>query len=294
LIHFLHSITCGRHRDVVRNRWSPDTLGYEMLVFAQFSDTHLDGSSGRTSRAIAVMEYLNALTMPLDAIVVTGDIADHGLPAEYEQARAIFSSSRHPVFPCPGNHDARAAYRAALLGEDGDPTILDEDGGSPVNRVHHTAGALFALCDSTVPGRDDGYLADETISWLDGVLAERPGVPSFLCFHHPPVPLHSPYPDSVRLFGEDRVGRLVNDHPQVAAILCGHAHTPAATTFAGRPLLVAPGVVSTLVLPWEHGEIADEQAPVAVAFHILDEQQRLTTHYRVVTSGGSNGEVQGT
>lgn len=263
--------------------WSPDTLGFEMLIFAQFSDTHLDAGTARANRAAAVMAYLNSLSMPLDAIVVTGDIADHGLPAEYEQAREIFSSSPYPVFPCPGNHDARAAYRMTLLGEDG-AGLPGRDGGGPVNRVHHAAGALFALCDSTIPGRADGYLADETISWLDEVLAGHPEVPAFLCFHHPPVALHSPYVDSIRQFGADRLGRLVDDHPQVAAFLCGHAHTPAATTFAGRPLLVAPGVVSTLVLPWEHGGIVAEQAPVAVAFHILDEQRRLTTHYRVVPS----------
>ena len=249
-----------------------------MIVFAQFSDTHLDGRKGRAERAAAVVAYLNGLSMPLDAVVVTGDIADHGLPAEYEQARTILSASRHPVFPCPGNHDTRALYREILLGENG-----GADAGVPVNRVRHTAGALFALCDSTIPGRDDGYRADETISWLDRVLAERPDVTSFLCFHHPPAPLHVPYVDSIRQFGEHRLAALVARHPQVVAILCGHAHTPAATTFAGRPLLVAPAVVSTVTLPWEHGDIADEQAPAAVAFHILDDQQCLTTHYRVVT-----------
>jgi 3',5'-cyclic-AMP phosphodiesterase len=248
-----------------------------MIVFAQFSDTHLDGSTSRAGRAAAVMAYLNDLTMPLDAIIVTGDIADHGLPAEYEQARTILSSSRYPVFPCPGNHDIRAAYRRVLLGERG-----AADAESPVNRVHRTAGALFALCDSTVPGRDDGYLADETISWLDGVLAEHPGVASFLCFHHPPAQLHSPYVDTIRQFGEQRLAGLMAGHPQIVAILCGHAHTPAATTFAGRPLLVAPAVASTLVLPWEHGGNVDEQAPAAIAFHILDDEQRLTTHYRAV------------
>src|SRR5581483_10353735 len=154
---------------------------------------------------------------------------------EYEQARTIFASSRHPLFPCPGNHDARAAYRTALLGEDA-ASLLDQDGGDPVKRVHKVAGALFALCDSTIPGRDDGYLADETLSCLDAVLAAHPGVPAFLCIHHPPVLLHCPYVDSIRLFGEDRAARLVDDHPQIAAFLCGHAHTPAATTFAGRPV----------------------------------------------------------
>ena len=250
-----------------------------MLVFAQFSDTHLNGRQDRARRAAAAVAYLNGLDVALDAVLVTGDIADHGLPAEYEQARAIWSSSRHPVLTCPGNHDARAAYRQVLLGETG-----AGDAGAPVNRVHRTAAAVFALCDSTIPGRDDGRLADETVRWLDRVLAEQPDVPAFLCFHHPPVPLHS-HTDDIRQFGAGRLAALLAGHPQVAAILCGHAHIPAVTTFAGRPLLVAPGIASTLALPWERSDAADEQAPVMIALHALDDQRRLTTHYRVVTSG---------
>ncbi|MEU6037716.1 hypothetical protein ABZ801_20125 [Actinomadura sp. NPDC047616] len=159
----------------------------------------------------------------------------------------------------------------------------DEAGGdAPVNQIHRTEGAVFALCDSTVPGRDDGRLADETLAWLDAALAEDAGTPAFVCFHHPPVRLGSPYVDGIRQFGERRLAAVLARHPQVVAVLCGHAHTPASTVFAGRPLLVAPGVVSTLVLPWEHGDsVVDHQAPPAVAFHLFD-GQRLTTHYRVV------------
>jgi hypothetical protein len=71
------------------------------------------------------------------------------------------------------------------------------------------------------------------------------------------------------------------------AVLCGHAHTAAATTFAGRPLLVAPGVVSTIRLPGQDGPVADHEAPPGVAFHTLDDERRLTTHYRPVTGGSS-------
>lgn len=252
-----------------------------MPVIAHLSDTHLDTSEPRARRAAAVMAYLNGLAKPVDAIVVTGDIADNGLAAEYEQARAILASPWCPVFCCPGNHDDRAAYRRVLLGADGDGDGAD----SPVNRMHRAAGVLFLLCDSTLPGRNEGLLADETLAWLDGVLSEHPGVPSFLCFHHPPVPLHSPVVDAIRQSGEHRLASLLARQPQVAAILCGHAHTPAATTFAGRPLLVGPGVFSTLNLPWQHGGIADEQAPLTVAFHILDGGHRVTTHIRVVPVG---------
>ncbi|MGH3763092.1 phosphodiesterase [Actinophytocola sp.] len=241
-------------------------------MFAQLSDTHLDGGERNAERAARVMDYLNTLPRAIDAVLVTGDIADHGEPAEYEQARKILSSP-YPVLTCPGNHDVRGPYREVLLDQAG--------GDAPINQVHEVAGAVFALCDSTIPGRPDGLLADETLAWLDEVLTAEPEAPAFICFHHPPVLLHQPMIDGIRQRGEQRLAELVARHPQVVAILCGHAHTPAATTFAGRPLLVAPGVVATLRLPWENDDL-DYELPPALACHILDDDLRLTTHYRVV------------
>lgn len=246
-----------------------------MIVLAHLSDTHFDGSERNAERAARVLAYLNELPGPIDAVLVTGDIADHGLPAEYEEARKVLSSPHRMLF-CPGNHDVRRPYREVLLGVSG--------GDEPVNEVHRVGGAVVAMCDSSIPGQADGLLADETIAWLSTVLAQAPSdAPVFIAFHHPPAILHSPFIDRIRQHGADRLADLVRRHPQVVALLCGHAHTPAATTFAGRPLLVAPGVVSLLRLPWEHGPVLDYGPPPAVAFHILDDGWRLTTHYRVVT-----------
>lgn len=248
------------------------------IVIAHVSDLHLDGEQDSIARARAVMDYLEALPYDLDAILVSGDVADHGLPAEYEWARKLLLS-RHPVLVCPGNHDARPAFREALLAEPGST--------APVNQVHRGAGFVVALCDSSVPGRDEGFLEEETLTWLEQVLADTgEDVPVLVAFHHPPVRLHSPFVDAIRLFGEERLAALARRHPHLVAFLCGHAHTPAATTFAGRPVLVAPGVVSTLRLPWEHRAHPDDHVhrdlPPAVAFHVLDDERRLTTHYRVV------------
>src|SRR5262249_46484016 len=149
------------------------------------------------------------------------------------------------------------------------------------NQAYEVGGALFAMCDSTIPHQDDGYLADETLTWLEGVLDEAAG-PVFVCFHHPPVTLNIPFVDNIRQNGEERLAALPRRHPNVVAFLCGHAHTPAATTFAGLPLLVAPGVVSTVMLPWEQEKPLDFRLPPAVAFHILDDEGRLTTHFRIV------------
>ncbi|KAA2252676.1 phosphodiesterase [Solihabitans fulvus] len=243
-----------------------------MIVLAHLSDTHFDGEPRSAERAGRVMAYLDALLTEVDAVLVSGDIADHGLPAEYEQAAKVLTA-RRPVLTCPGNHDVRSPYREVLLGEPA--------GDGPINRVHRVGDAVLALCDSSIPGRDDGVLDEETFGWLESVLADTAdGTPVLIGFHHPPVALHSAI-DAIGLGDAQRLADLIARHPQVVAVLCGHAHTPAATTFAGRPLLVAPGVVSTLKLPWEHGEILDYEIPPAVAFHILDDDLRLTTHYRV-------------
>ncbi|MFD4661362.1 metallophosphoesterase [Kitasatospora sp. NPDC058444] len=251
-----------------------------MLTIAHLSDIHLgqvhrrDGGKRARRRAEQVMAYLDALPGPLDAVLVTGDLADHGRPGEYREVAEVLAS-RHPVLTCPGNHDSRAPYREVLLGE--------APGEGPVNRLHRLPGADVLMLDSSIPGRHDGLLDEETLDWLDTQLTEgRAELPALVAFHHPPVELHLPYVDPIRQFGEERLARVLRRHPRVVALFCGHSHTPAATTFAGLPLLVAPGVASTVTLPCEGGRGVSFDHPPMLAFHLLDGDRRLTTHYRAL------------
>ncbi|MFH9727369.1 metallophosphoesterase [Streptomyces sp. NPDC017254] len=252
-----------------------------MIVIAHVSDIHVDLERRSADRTRAVMRYLEDLPYDLAAVLVTGDIADHATPDEYAVVRELLTS-RHPLLVCPGNHDDRAVLRKVLL-----PEATGTRPYAPVDQVFRGEGFVIALCDSSVPGKDEGFLEDETIDWLDGVLEATPReVPVLVGFHHPPVPLHTPYVDEIRQFGEERLAALADRHPHLTAFLAGHAHTAAATTFAGRPLLVAPGVVSAIRLPWErpdtHPHVHLDQPP-ALAFHVLGEDGRITTHYRTVT-----------
>ncbi|MEU8737457.1 metallophosphoesterase [Streptomyces halstedii] len=244
------------------------------LLLAQISDLHLDGGERATRRAARVMDYLRALPRPVDAVLVTGDIADHGAEAEYEEAARLLAAP-FPVLTCPGNHDARPAYRKALLGEPA--------GADAVNRVHHIAGTALLMCDSTVPGRDEGRLDDATLAWIDATLTGLPrDTRALIAFHQPPVAVHHPLPDSAMLEQLEGLAALLEAHPRVVAVLTGHAHTAASSTFAGRPLVVAPAVTWTLRMPWEGDAPADRDQPPGIAFHVLDDTGRLTTHYRVV------------
>ncbi|MFF1355550.1 metallophosphoesterase [Streptomyces sp. NPDC058297] len=275
-----------------------------MLVLAQISDLHLDGTPRATERARRVIDHLRALPGPLDALLVTGDIADHGAESEYEEAAELLGlhagellegelhdggphqggprdgdrplpALPFPVLTCPGNHDRREPYRKVLLREPAGP--------GPVNRAHRVGGAVVLMCDSSIPGADEGRLDEESYGWLEDTLDGLDGEsPVLLAFHHPPVALHHPLPDAYQLAQPRALAALLERRPEIAGIIAGHAHTPAATVFAGRPLVIGPGVTWTLRLPWEGEGAADRDAPVGLAFHILDDEQRLTTHFRVV------------
>ncbi|GLW55645.1 3',5'-cyclic adenosine monophosphate phosphodiesterase CpdA [Kitasatospora phosalacinea] len=245
------------------------------LLLAQISDLHLDGTDRATERAARTVRHLRGLARPVDALLVTGDIADHAAEDEYREAAELLADLPFPVLYCPGNHDARPAYRRALLGEEPDT--------APVNRAHLVNGTAVLMVDSTVPGRDEGLLEPATLAWIDRTLDGLPsGTPALIAFHQPPVALHHPLPDAYALQRPEDLAALLDAHPEVVALITGHAHTAAASTFAGRPLLVGPAVTWTLQLPWETEDFIGRDQPPGLAYHVLDEQRRLTTHYRVV------------
>lgn len=198
------------------------------IVIAHVSDVHIDHVGQDTPegvrsirRARAVLDYLDDLPYDLDAVVVTGDIADHGEPAEYDSARELLES-RHPTLVCPGNHDERAAFRRHFLRTE----VAGSSDVAPINQVLRLDGCVIAACDSSVPGKNDGYLDAETLDWLETVLHRtEPDVPVLVAFHHPPQPLHIPFMDVMRQFGAERLAALGEQYPNIAGYLCGHAHT---------------------------------------------------------------------
>jgi 3',5'-cyclic-AMP phosphodiesterase len=237
-----------------------------VAVIAHISDIHIGGSAESVERTSRVMDQLKAF--PVDAIIVTGDIADHSLLEEYEIVRSLLETEI-PLIVCPGNHDYHPELFEKVLG--------------PVNQALRLPDVTIALADSSIPGRNEGYLGDATIAWLDEVLSERPSVPAFVGFHHPPIELGIPYVDSIMLQSVERLSALLERHPHVAGLLVGHAHTAATGTFDGLPVVVAPGVVSTALTPFENApDIPVSYAlPPAYALHVFT-AGRLVTHFRPV------------
>ncbi|GAA3608343.1 metallophosphoesterase [Nonomuraea rosea] len=248
-----------------------------MVLLAHISDLHVGSSDQSADRVRAIVSYLLGLARPVDAVVVTGDLAAKGTDEEYETLRYLLGPLKSLIL-CPGNHDHRSTLRNAM-------GFVSPDNDGPFNQWHRLDGAVVITCDSTIPGRDEGEMSSDTLTWLDATLDAARDVPALVCMHHPPTPLHIPSFDVLGLRNPDALATVVQRHDNVVGILCGHAHSASAARFHGIPVLVAPGVESTAILPWEshYDRMKDEKAPPGIAFHVLRDG-KLATHFRVITS----------
>jgi Icc protein len=244
-----------------------------MFVVAHLSDTHF-GNDVRDpgDRNAAVLDHLLVMDPRPDVLVVTGDVADHGLPEEYAAARAWLDRWPGPVAVCPGNHDVRAAY-------------VDGLGRSP-RSVVEAGGHRFLMLDSLIDAVDgvrvdEGRLGVAQLAWLDRELAAS-DAPAFVCLHHPPVTIGVPLMDPICLLDGDALAEVIGRHPQVLATLVGHAHTMSATTYAGRPLLIGGGACSTVPLEAEPYPVVWYDGPPSLALHLVDDDGRVTTHWRAL------------
>lgn len=239
-----------------------------MTWIAHLSDPHLDGSVDRARRFERVLDEVAALP-GIDLVVVTGDIAEHGAPAEYAQFFDNLTLPQ-PTVVIPGNHDLRAPMSS----------FLATDSHGHLSAVATVNGLTLVGLDSLVEHEVAGALADDTLAFARDAIAAATG-PVVLALHHPPVPVGHQRMDEHGLRNAAALAELVSDKDSVIAVLTGHVHTALVTTFAGRPLLGAPGIVSTMRLGNRLDPIADPEAMPGLALHTVHPDQRLTTlfHY---------------
>ena len=219
-------------------------------VIAQVSDTHLlrggeplAGVADTVEALAQVSGQLERLGGGVDAIVVTGDVADLGEPDAYRLARSALEPLAERMGArlvwVMGNHDERAAFRSELLGEPASD--------APVHRVVEVDGLRIIALDSTVPGYHHGELDDASLDWLDAALEEPAVHGTVLALHHAPIPTPIALMDVLELRGQERLAEVVRGR-DVRLILGGHLHYATNGSFAGIPVSVAGATAYTMDL----------------------------------------------
>jgi len=187
----------------------------------QLTDPHLFADESRelygvntaASFRAAMSKALADVPGPLDAILVTGDIAEDGFPETYERFRSIVSESGTRVICIPGNHENPPTMSALLSAPP-----LQYCGSASIR------GWRIVALDSHAPGEDWGWLSGHELDRLKQELASAAGEHALVCLHHQPIPVGSPWLDSVGLRNADALHLILRRHRNVRGVLSGHVH----------------------------------------------------------------------
>jgi 3',5'-cyclic AMP phosphodiesterase CpdA len=247
------------------------------FLLVQLSDPHVGATWGGpdpVGRLAAAVEAVRRLDARPGAVVVTGDLAEHGADAEYGLAHEALERLDVPVHVLPGNHDDRAALRRGF----GLP--------SETAAVRYAAdvGPLRLVCvDSTRPGEDGGELDAAELGWLDETLGAEPTRPTLLAMHHPPITTGTPAWDGIGIPAADRLalGAVLGRHPQVLGVAAGHLHRAIVAAIAGRAVVVAPSTYVQARLDLGATAIALGPDPPGFVVHALVDGE-LTSHVQPV------------
>ncbi|MBN8944800.1 MAG: phosphodiesterase [Rhizobiales bacterium] len=225
-----------------------------------------------TERAI---EAVLALDPRPDVVVISGDLTDNGLVAEYENLRHLLSRLPMPVWLIPGNHDRRENLKTVLADY---PGLAQHD-----KYAQWTAdlGPVRMIgLDTVIPGSGAGRLCPRRLEWLAERLAEDKAKPTVVVMHHPPFACGLQLMDNIMLVeGAEEFGAIIRDNSQVIRILCGHHHRPIQTLFAGTLAMIAPSVAHQVVLDMRDGaRPAFNFEPAAFHLHYWSEAAGLVSH----------------
>lgn len=265
-----------------------------MTRILHLSDTHVSatGTDMDGVDAIAALDRIlvDARHVPdLDAVIVSGDIADDGSTsgcnAVLARVGAFAAVNGIPHIYSTGNHDVRSAFQEVLGSGHLDPDGSDrgqtlDETADRCAAISYVGGLRVITLDSLVPGHTHGFIDADELARLSDELASPAPSGTVLAFHHPPLHLPSvPYVAKVALQNISDLADVVRGS-DVGAILTGHLHFQVSGTLAGIPVWVTPGIVTRIdttapphLVRGVHGagatvvELDDRAAPT---FHVLN------------------------
>ena len=205
------------------------------VLLVQISDSHLfaeaEGSllGMKTRESLAkVVDLVLAEQTGIDYIVASGDISQDGSVESYEAFRELSAKISAPARWFPGNHDELPQMEQVAKPHDLLAPIID-------------IGAWrVTLLDSAVPGSVPGFLEPSQLELLEHSLREAPDRHHVVSLHHHPVSIGCQWMEPIGLRNADALFAVLDQYPQVRAVLWGHVHQEFDQMRNGVRLLASP------------------------------------------------------
>lgn len=199
-------------------------------------------------------------------VVFSGDLTERGETSAYRALAERLAALAVPYRLMLGNHDDRAAFRAAF------PEAPIANGFA--QSVADLPNGTIVLLDTLEPGHVEGRLCEERLGWLDAALGNAES--ALLFMHHPPFPIAVPSLDDSRLADGHRLAQLLTRRGNVRHIFAGHVHRFASGSWNGIPFSTMRGT--------NHQSALNFTGPHAVSFEppaygvILVDSEGVTVH----------------
>ncbi len=228
----------------------------DKLRIVQFTDMHLYADTHRDLLGVPTEQsFLDTVLQarrdhwPVDMVLATGDLVHDHDPVGYRRLRMHLAALAAPVYCLPGNHDDPALMRVHLC-----------DASVQVSKSVDRGVWRIVLLDSTVPGSDGGHLAATELAKLEELLSSAADRHVLVCLHHNPVPVGSPWLDTMMVDNAAEFFAVLDRHPAVRAVLWGHVHQAYDQVRNGVRLLASPSTCIQFQ-PQSKGFALDEAPP---------------------------------
>jgi Icc protein len=230
-------------------------------LIAQLSDPHirLDDIASQDALAAAAARVLTLNPLPA-AVLLTGDIANSGSPAEHERALELLAPLPMPVHRLAGNHDL-FAERTRYIAD-----------------AH---GVRIVACDTSIAGRDDGSLE---LDWLAARLEEDRETPTVVAMHHPPLDTGLAWLDEIGLPADQRaaLAALLAGAPNVKRVVAGHVHRVIHATLGGCGVITCASTNIQSGLDFIATDMVLVMEPPSLLVHVLLDSGDLVSHVQPV------------
>ncbi|MCP1726049.1 Icc protein [Natronospira proteinivora] len=241
-----------------------------MEKIIHLTDTHLfasgEGALRGTKTAATlshVLAHLRRHHSDAQAILVTGDLVQEETSAAYEHFIEYFGGFSVPVLCLPGNHDVPDLLEASLSRP---PFRLDA-------QVRLNGWDIMQL-NSHLPGSAAGHVADSELQSLEARLKKNHRRPTLVAVHHPPIPVGTPWLDTVGLKNGQALLDLLTNHAHVKALIWGHAHQNTRRRHQHLELIGTPSTCAQF-LPGSEGFAVDPDAPPAYRLLYLGDDGQI-------------------
>jgi 3',5'-cyclic AMP phosphodiesterase CpdA len=252
------------------------------MLIAQLSDLHIMPHGMLAYGVVETNPFVErafktvaALDPVPDVVILSGDLSDGGLDAEYDiLADLIRRHLRMPVYLIPGNHDRREGIKARLRHL---PGVTENP--QFIQYVVDDHAVRLVMLDSIVAQQSHGELCAARLAFLDRALSDAPNKPTLVVLHHPPFLSGIAHMDEVSLRNPAALEAVIRRHPQVERILCGHAHRPIIARFGATLVQVSPSVAHQVALDLRpDGPATFNMEPPAFLLHHWRPEARLVSH----------------